>query len=133
MDVDEDHAESGRLSHAIHASARFTAVLERTGPEPGGTGRRITALSVRSDHAGLRPGHFRHATAGLTVGAPPLSSLLDKAPAPKGSRVRLLSATWSDLVVTDAESGLALEVEGEWTVYCAAEHQEMLVPRAQMA
>lgn len=133
VDVNEDHAVPRLQTHAIHASARFTAILEQTRPGSDGAAQWVTALSIRSDDAGLRPGHFGHATAGLTLGAPPLSSLLDQAPAPEGSRVRLLSATWSDLVVTDAESGLALEVEGEWMVYCAAEQRELRVPIDQLA
>ncbi|MDQ4501995.1 hypothetical protein [Sinomonas sp. ASV322] len=113
---------SGRAT--IHAAARFGAVLELVSNPLGEVPQRgrQTLWTVQSDDCETVSDRSGRTGADLVLNAPPLSLLLGLVPAERGTKVSLVRATWSELLVTDLENGVTNRIPGTWTVFDAASH-----------
>ncbi|MEA5453210.1 hypothetical protein SPF06_00610 [Sinomonas sp. JGH33] len=107
---------------AIHVAARFGAVLELVSHPPGDVPQhgRQTIWTVQSDDCEATADRFARTSAELVLEAPPLSLLLGLVPTEPGTKVSLVRARWSELLVTDLENGVTNRIPGTWTVFDAA-------------
>lgn len=104
---------------AVHAAARFGAVLELIARSPDGVLQRghQTLWTVQSAECQVFADRSGRAAASLVLAAPPLSLILGLVPADQGTEIVLLRATWSELLVSDVCHGLTNRVPGTWTVF----------------
>ncbi|WP_422933782.1 hypothetical protein [Sinomonas sp. P47F7] len=104
---------------AIHAGARFGAVLELVARTADGVLQRgrQTLWTVQTAECQLSADRTGRAAASLTLGAPSLSLILGLIPADPGTEIRLVRASWSELLVSDVEHGVTNRVPGSWTVF----------------
>lgn len=95
------------------ATARFTAVLERRGPD--GSVRRAIASIESCDGAFRREG-LTLAGASLLLETPHPRRFWPRIGAPDGRGVVLVDSAWTDLMVTDHGHRLVTRVRGEWAM-----------------
>ena len=104
----------------VHATARFAALLERSG-DAGCAPLRRTVESIEAMSAEFRRSGLGHARAELELPtAPPLTRLVARMGPAQGT---LVKATWSDLIVWDPAHRLLKRITGEWTVSAPALEQ----------
>jgi hypothetical protein len=99
---------------AVRASARFTALLERT--DADGVRHRREVATIEAAVADFRRAGVGHARAELEVPGAPLERLSPRAGAARSDEVSVVHAAFSDLVITDPTHRLLSRVRGHWAL-----------------